>query len=366
MADDGRQTVDDRPRKARDSRRQSQSPVAGRRSSIVGWLRSLGNRSEEARGTGGDNSLVVDTELLRKLDRISLSVGHDLIGGLMGEHPANRRTIGIEFADFRPYSVGDDLRRVDWNAYARLGTLHVRQAQAEHDTALYLLLDASPSMAFGTPSKFMAARRLAASLGYIALAHLDSVVMTTPGAGDGNLAASQAALSQSAIQNPKSLVRRYRGRAESGEMFRLLQGLRTRFTSDFDTYLAGWAGENTGRAQGKVAVVVSDLLLDGWREGLRALVSSGYQTSVMHMISPEELSPSATGDLELLDSETGERLEIYLGREGLAEYDRRVQSWLADTEAFCRSQGAGYFRVMSNDDIERILLQTLRRRGVTV
>lgn len=327
----------------------------------MGWLRNLGGRATESRPIGTDDGLVVDTELLRKLDRISLSVGHDLIGGLMGEHPANRRTIGIEFADFRPYSAGDDLRRVDWNAYARLGTLNVRQAQAEHETTLYLLLDASPSMGFGSPSKFMTARRLAASLGYIALAHLDSVVMTTP----GSLAPIEGAI-QAPIVSPGSLTQRFRGRAESGEMFRLLQGLKTRSTSDFDAYLASWAGENTGRAQGKIAVVVSDLLLDGWRDGLRALVSAGYQTTVMHMISPEEIAPIATGDLELVDSETGEKLEIYLGREGLAEYDRRVQSWLDETGAYCTSQGAGYFRVMSNADVERVLLETLKRRGVTV
>src|SRR5919201_1138170 len=128
------------------------------------------------------NSKLVDGEFLRKLDRVSLALGRDLIGGLMGEHQATRRTAGIEFADYRKYSPADDLRRVDWNAYARLGTLHVKQSQAEHDTALYLLVDASPSMDFGEPPKFLAARRLAAALGYIALAHLDSVALTAPGA----------------------------------------------------------------------------------------------------------------------------------------------------------------------------------------
>src|SRR5215210_2427650 len=127
------------------------------------------------------NPKLVDGEYLRKLDRLSLSVGRDLVNGLMGEHLAVRRTSGIEFADYRQYSAGDDLRRVDWNAYARLGTLHVRQAQAEHDTALYLLVDSSPSMDFGQPTKFFAARKLAAGIGYIALSHLDSLVLATPG-----------------------------------------------------------------------------------------------------------------------------------------------------------------------------------------
>src|ERR671939_1287527 len=100
------------------------------------------------------NPKLVDGEFLRKLEHVSLVLGRDLIGGLMGEHQATRRTAGIEFADYRKYSPADDLRRVDWNAYARLGTLHVKQSQAEHDTALYLLVDASPSMDFGEPLKF--------------------------------------------------------------------------------------------------------------------------------------------------------------------------------------------------------------------
>jgi uncharacterized protein (DUF58 family) len=124
----------------------------------------------------------MDGDLLQKLDRLTLQLGPDLISGLMGEHAARRRTSGIEFTDYRQYSAGDDIRRVDWNAYARLGTLHVRQAQAEHDTVLHILVDGSPSMSFSEPTKFLAARRLAAALGYVALAHLDAVVMTTPGA----------------------------------------------------------------------------------------------------------------------------------------------------------------------------------------
>src|SRR5947209_14429019 len=138
-------------------------------------------KSKPAHKNGHPDPKFIDGAFLRKLEHVSLALGKDLIGGLMGEHQAARRTSGIEFADYRKYSPADDLRRVDWNAYARLGTLHVKQAQAEHDTTLYLLVDASPSMDFGEPPKFLAARRLAAALGYVALAHLDKVVLIAPG-----------------------------------------------------------------------------------------------------------------------------------------------------------------------------------------
>src|SRR5215203_5695863 len=108
---------------------------------IIAWSRRMRQRINPQSTIRNPQSAmaVMDSALLAKLDRLTLGVGHDLIRGLMGEHQAVRRTSGIEFADYRPYSAGNDLRRVDWNAYARLGTLQVRQAQAEHDTVLFLL-----------------------------------------------------------------------------------------------------------------------------------------------------------------------------------------------------------------------------------
>ena len=317
----------------------------------------------------------MDADLLGKLDRLALGLGRDLIYGLMGEHRAQRRTTGIEFADYRPYTPGDDLRRVDWNAYARLGTLQVRQAQAEHDTVLYLLVDASPSMAFGAPSKFLAARRLAAALGYIALAHLDAVVLAAPGVGGGwglgvggrTNETSDPAFApetttrnpQSAIRNPQSLVR---GRAEAGRLFRDLQELPIGSPAPFDDLLVGWS---TRPGQGRLAILVSDLLLDGYRDGVRRLVAAGFQVALLHVLSPEELRPGETGDLDLIDSETGDHLEVHLGKESLATYDANLRAWLAETEDWCRDHGTGYLRVESAWDIERVLLEHARQRGIT-
>src|SRR5205814_4843575 len=244
---------------------------------------------------------LIDGDFLQKLNRLSLALGRDIISGLMGDHQAVRRTAGIEFAEYRQYSHGDDIRRVDWNAYARLGTLHVRQAQAEHDTVLYLLVDASPSMEFGQPSKFLSARRLAAALGYIALAHLDGLVLAAPGTLN---------------VEPKAGLR-FRGHAESGSLFRSLEELHVGQALPFDNILTGWSDGHGGGA-GRVAVVISDLLLDSYRDGIRRLLSEGFRVVVLHMLSPEELQPPRAGDFELIDSETGERLDIHLGTESVA------------------------------------------------
>ncbi len=317
------------------------STPAASRAGLLGRLLRRGERKTER-----DYSQVVDADLLARLDRLSLALGRDLVTGLMGEHRAQRRTSGIEFADFRQYSPGDDLRRVDWNAYARLGTLQIRQAQAEHDTVLYMLVDSSPSMNTGEPPKFYSARRLAAGLGYIALAYLDNVVLSAPGA----------------LAQQSSEIGTIRGRAETGQLFRYLQELRVGSIAPFDNVLANWS---TRRGQGRVAVLISDLLLDGYREGVRQLVGAGFAVNVLHILSPQELEPDGVGEIELLDSETGERLEVHLGKASLAEYGRRLRAWLAESEEWCRNQGANYFLVRSDWDAERMLLSTLRKGGVT-
>jgi uncharacterized protein (DUF58 family) len=309
------------------------------RAALRDW-RSLFRRGRAAPSAADE--AVVAGDLLYKLDRLSLAVSRDLLYGLMGEHRALRRMPGIEFADYRPYHPGDDLRRVDWNLYARQGHLYVRQAQAEQDTFLYILLDASASMNVARPSKFLAGRRLAAALGYLALAHLDSVLVNAPGTpGRGPVV---------------------RSRPESGALFRYLQDLQPGAVAPFDDVLAGWS---TGRGQGRLAVVISDLLLDSYQAGVRQLVGAGFQVTILHLLSPDELRPADTGDLELLDNETGEMMEIHLGAESLGVYHERLAAWLAATEAWCRDAGAGYLRVESDWDVERILMEPLRRKGVT-
>jgi hypothetical protein len=158
------------------------------------------------------------------------------------------------------------------------------------------------------------------------------------------------------------LETRYRGRAESGSLFRDLQGLSTQSVANFDRLLANWSA---GRGQGRIAVVISDLLLDGYRDGVRQLLSAGFQTTVLQVLSPEELSPIDEGDLELIDSETGERMEVHLGKEAMFEYHHRLNDWLAECEGWCRTHGANYLLVRSDWDVERVMLDMLRRRGVT-
>ncbi|HUS13812.1 MAG TPA: DUF58 domain-containing protein, partial [Chloroflexia bacterium] len=266
-----------------------------------------------------------------------------LLHGLIGAHPARRRTAGIEFADYRPYTPGDDLRRVDWNAYARLGSLQIRQAQAEHETVLGLLVDASPSMTCGRPPKLLLARRLAAALGYIALAHLDGVLLAAPG-------------------TPLATSDLLRGQPGTLTLFAALEGLTPGRTAPFDEVLSAWSGR---LGPGRGVVILSDLLLDGYRDGVRRLVATGARVTVLHVLAPDDLHPGPDADLELVDSETGALQEITLDAATRGAYEAAQTAWRAEIAAWCAAQGAGYLLVESDWDAERVLLETLRRQGVT-
>ena len=118
-----------------------------------------------------------DSDFLKKLEYLSIVSRRVFRGSLL----AQRRTLqfgsGIEFADHREYTAGDDLRYLDWNVYARHGDLLLKRFQEEEDLHVYFLLDCSRSMGFGNPPKFDLARQVTAALAYIALADLDRIAV---------------------------------------------------------------------------------------------------------------------------------------------------------------------------------------------
>src|SRR3954471_10875048 len=123
-------------------------------------------------------SSLLEPEFLRKLEALSIVSKKVFSGQLKGERRSSRRGTSVEFADFRNYTLGDDLRYVDWNTFARLEKLFLKLFVEEEDLHVYMLVDASRSMAYGSPAKFDYARRIAAALGYIGLSNFDRVGAT--------------------------------------------------------------------------------------------------------------------------------------------------------------------------------------------
>ena len=127
-------------------------------------------------------SSLLSPQLLQQLERLELVSRKVFRGRLKGERRSRRKGQSVEFADFRNYVPGDDLRFIDWNLYARLDRLFLKLFLEEEDLHFYALVDVSTSMEFGSPSKLHFAKQLAASLGFIGLCRADRVKVEPLGA----------------------------------------------------------------------------------------------------------------------------------------------------------------------------------------
>src|SRR5215471_17443439 len=275
------------------------------------------------------------SDFLAQLERLSLLSRRIFRGRVKGERRSLRRGHSVEFCDYRAYGVGDDLRYVDWNIYGRLDRLHVKLFVDEEDLCLHLIVDASASMSFGTPSKLECAVRIAAALGFVGLVNLERV-------GVGVLR------ERIAEGWPPT-----RGRNQVTGMVDFLAAVRPAGGTSLNEALANYAARSR---QTGLAVVISDLLDPaGFEAGVRALLERRFDVHLVHLLDPEELNPEVAGDLRLEDSETGERRELTVDAETLRAYRDRLSEFFERIEGFCRTTEIGYHRVITDTPVEQFV-----------
>lgn len=291
---------------------------------------------------------LLDESIRRKLEPLSLAAQRIRAGAVKGDRRSVRRGSSTEFADYRDYTPGDDLRRLDWNVYARLDKPVVKQLEDEEDLAVHLWLDTSASMGFPQASesgaapdahKLTFAKRLVAALSYIALAENDRLFITAGGTGFSG-----------------------RGRAQIVPMLRFLQPIGAAGETDLNRALSDYA---LRPSRPGLMLIVSDLFSPaGYADGLNRLLGKGHEVVVIHTLSRDEIEPPLTGDLRLVDAETGTPQEVSLD-DGLRElYARRLAEWQDGIRAECLRRGVGYIPVITDSPYERVLLGDLRRLGV--
>ncbi len=283
-------------------------------------------------------------EFLAQIERLSLLSRRTFRGSVKGERRSPRRGHSVEFADYRAYGHGDDLRYVDWNIYGRLDRLHVKLFVDEEDLCLHLLVDASASMGFGAPSKLDYAVRLAAALGFVGLVNHERVGL---GILRERVAEGWAPT---------------RGRKQILPMLNFLADLQPAGGTGLDDGLSNYA--KRARESGLV-VVVSDLLdPTGYERGIRALLERRFDVHVVHLLDPEEMNPSLGGDMRLIDSETGELRDLTVDGEALRVYRDQLHGFLERAETFCRAHEIGYHRVITDTPVEAFVVAQLRGRVI--
>ena len=287
---------------------------------------------------------VFDEGFLRQLERLGVLMKQPVRGGLKGGRRSVKRGQSVEFADYRNYTLGDDLRQLDWNVYARLEKLFVKLFIEEEDVTVTFLLDASPSMAYGSPQKLLFAKRAAAALGYIALAGEDRVVTVA-------LAGRTA--------------RRHSGLRGSGRVFRLLGNLSGIAPAEGPTDLLVAARHAGAMLSGRgVVVLLSDLLDPSADRVIRELAATGSELIVLHTLSPEELDPHLEGDLRLVDSETGEGIDVTIDLAALDDYQARLVAWQEGLEDLAIKRRASYVPISTATPLAELVFAELRRRRV--
>lgn len=284
-----------------------------------------------------------DEAFLRRLEQLELASRRLTAGRMKGERRSVRRGQSVEFADYRNYSAGDDLRQLDWNAYARLEKLFVKLFVEEEDVTVHVLVDASRSMDYGEPNKLDAARRAAAALAYLGLASMDrvSVAFLGDGRADG--------------------LRPLRGKRRTLELFRFLSTPRPERL----TGLAAAARDYAGRMRGTgPLILISDLMDPGYLDALRDLAGTRSQLSVLHLLAPDEMEPEVAPDARLVDSESGQGIEVTGDDDLIERYRTRLAEWQDEIASFVARRGGAYVQVRSDHDLADLLFDVLRRRRV--
>jgi uncharacterized protein (DUF58 family) len=284
-------------------------------------------------------ALRFEDDFLKKLEYLQVVSRRAFAGHRGADRRARKRGRGLEFADHRGYSAGDDFRHIDWKAYQRLGRLLLRLFDEEQDLPIYLFIDSSRSMA--EPAKFDQARRIAAALCYIGLAHLDKVTLlpfdiklgdeTEPGRGKGRIF----------------------------RVFELLEKLESRGSTDLREAFKAFG--NRTRQVG-LAVVISDFLdPHGFEPGLKMLAGMGHDVFAVHVTSSRDRDPGALGDVRFVDSETGELRDVDVTPSLASAYGGAWQAHQVEVEKFCGRYNLGYVRAEAEQPFEQIILKTFRQ-----
>jgi uncharacterized protein (DUF58 family) len=287
---------------------------------------------------------LLSPEFIAKLEQLEILSRKIFTGRMKGERRSKRKGESVEFADYRNYVVGDDLRFLDWNIYARLERLVLKLFMEEEDLNVTVLFDVSKSMDWGDPHKGLYVKRVAAALAYIGLVNYDRV----------SLYGYSSTLSHE--------LRAVRGRRLVAQVIRFLQDIPYDGTSDFAAVAKRFAVRHAGKG---VVVVLGDFMdKGGYAEGLRYLLSRDLDLYVVQTLSPEEIDPTLTGDLKLRDVEDDDLAEVTISKPLLDRYKANLQSYCQGLKDHCTRRGITYLFTSTRVAFDVLVLAYLRQRGL--
>lgn len=284
-------------------------------------------------------------KFFQSLNRIRLSGQMRMNAGMSGSRRSTAKGSSVEFSDFREYLPGDDIRRIDWNAYGRLDRLFVKLFMQEKEGMYTVLIDNSSSMKFGSPSKAVMASRLAGALGYMAMQSLDRVRLVTVQSGE--TVTEKSVTGRQSLQKYLEQIDRvvFQGGTRMYESVRKIPFTRRGMT----IILSDFMEEKSGVGN-----------MEAIHQMVRYLRYQRQDVLLVQILSPEEIEPETEGTICLVDEETGEELKITMTGRLRKEYLERMKQYQSELQKLAKKYQAYYMRVNSADALDQVIYQGIR------
>ena len=292
---------------------------------------------------------ILNDEFIGRLETLTFHMSAPMRGFFGGNHRTNTYGSTVEFADFREYVLGDDIRHIDWNLFSRFEKHYIKLFVDERQMWTQILIDCSASMAKIDFSKATFALKAAAAIGYITIHNMDRVSMRL--------------IKGETLEDIDGVI------TGKDAFYRAITSLEeTEFKGFADIEKSVMNGLNIGSNDG-LTVIISDFLTDNnWKKAVDYLVFKKRQVLLIQILSEDELNPQYTGRLRLVDSEAKDPLDesnmrLKITRSDIKAYDQALRDYQEDIKSFCTSRGAHFVSVSSKDSVERLVFNKLAQVG---
>lgn len=280
---------------------------------------------------------ILDGAFLDRLDAAALCLKTAMTGFFGGGRKARSYGNTVEFADFREYFPGDDIRRIDWNVYARFEKYFIKLFTDERQMHNQILIDCSASMACGKPEKAEAALKIAAAFGYLSVASMDRV-------------------SYKMMKNEKATSLGFTI-TNKDSFYRAAQAMEnTDFEGEVDLEKAIVNMEAPGYDDG-LTIIISDFLTESnWKKAIDFLMYKRREILMIQVLSPDELYPDLDGRIDMIDSENeAYNMRLVMTKKMVEAYQKAMDEYEKELIDFCASRGVTFFTVSSDDPIEKVI-----------
>lgn len=274
-------------------------------------------------------SVIFDKGFFEKLNTLKMSLNMRLSQGMSGIRKSSARGSSVEFSDFREYMLGDDIRRIDWNAYGRTDKLYIKQFMEEKEGIFQIFIDTSRSMCFGEVPKSKMALQVAGALSYIILNNLDRVYINE--------------MKENSLTRGKGVT--------GGAAFSHVLNDLNRITFDGKTTLNKTILSRQVQAGG-VSVIISDFLdREGIEDAMKYLAFKKQAVVLIQILSREEMDVNYEGTLNILDMETSERVKITMSNATIKKYKEQMEDLRSRLQRLAGKYGAHYIFIRSDEDL---------------